>query len=147
MTAVYFDTGVLAKIYCPEQNSSLAISLLQRYRPPLPFTHWQEIEMRNAIRLKVFRKEMTSLELKHGLHHLQTDINNGLLKRPVYHLADVMGKAENLSHRYAAETGCRTLDILHVAAALIIGAREFITFDKRQGELARLAGLKVTPNL
>jgi predicted nucleic acid-binding protein len=48
--------------------------------------------------------------------------------------------------RLSAETprlGCRTMDILHVACAVEIGASAFLTFDKRQAELARFAGLDV----
>ncbi len=39
----------------------------------------------------------------------------------------------------------RTLDIMHVAMALVIGAKEFVTFDGRQGALAKQAGLTVKP--
>ena len=35
------------------------------------------------------------------------------------------------------------MDILHVACAVEIGASAFLTFDKRQAELARFAGLEV----
>ena len=41
--------------------------------------------------------------------------------------------------------GCRTLDIIHVAAALVLGAKEFVTFDARQGALAKKVGLTVRP--
>ena len=41
--------------------------------------------------------------------------------------------------------GSPSLDILHVATALALGATEFCTFDTRQGKLARLAGLRVQP--
>jgi predicted nucleic acid-binding protein len=40
------------------------------------------------------------------------------------------------------QLGCRTLDILHVAYALEIGASHFITFDQRQQSLADQVGLK-----
>ncbi len=46
---------------------------------------------------------------------------------------------------HSAMLGCRTLDIIHVAAALVIGAREFVTFDGRQGAMAKQAGLAVKP--
>jgi len=46
---------------------------------------------------------------------------------------------------HSAILGCRTLDIIHVAAALIIGATEFVTFDGRQGAIAKQAGLTVKP--
>ena len=38
-----------------------------------------------------------------------------------------------------------TLDILHIAAALILRADTFLTFDKRQAKLAAAAGLTVAP--
>lgn len=41
--------------------------------------------------------------------------------------------------------GGRTLDISHVAAALVIGVKEFVAFNHRQAALARSAGLAVQP--
>jgi hypothetical protein len=38
---------------------------------------------------------------------------------------------------HSAINSCRTLDIIHVAAALLIGAREFVTFDGRQEAIAK----------
>ena len=39
------------------------------------------------------------------------------------------------------------LEILHVAAALTLGARVFVSFDDRQRKLARRARLKVLPRI
>jgi predicted nucleic acid-binding protein len=39
--------------------------------------------------------------------------------------------------------GTRTLDVLHVASALELGRRQFLTFDLRQQELAVATGLKL----
>jgi predicted nucleic acid-binding protein len=50
---------------------------------------------------------------------------------------------EQLSADHTAATLCRTLDTLHVALALELGATEFCTFDHRQAALASLAGLTV----
>ena len=36
----------------------------------------------------------------------------------------------------------RTLDVLHVATALELGLRSFVTYDRRQQQLARATGLK-----
>jgi predicted nucleic acid-binding protein len=36
---------------------------------------------------------------------------------------------------YFSLLGCRTLDIIHVAAAPVIGAKEFVTFDGRQAAM------------
>jgi len=40
-------------------------------------------------------------------------------------------------------TGARSLDIMHIAAALSIKAEKFLTVDGRQTEVARLAGLTI----
>jgi predicted nucleic acid-binding protein len=39
----------------------------------------------------------------------------------------------------------RSLDLLHVATALEIGAMEFLSFDDRQRRTARAEGLNVLP--
>ena len=41
--------------------------------------------------------------------------------------------------------GHRSLDVLHVATALHLGAREFLTFDANQRKLAAAEKLKVKP--
>jgi predicted nucleic acid-binding protein len=48
-----------------------------------------------------------------------------------------------LSRRYSSENLCRTLDILHVATALVAQITTFVTCDKRQAQLAERAGLDV----
>lgn len=54
-----------------------------------------------------------------------------------------MMEAERLSAQHSEKIGTRSLDIMHVAAALVLGAQTFLTFEKRQASLARAAGLKV----
>jgi predicted nucleic acid-binding protein len=58
-------------------------------------------------------------------------------------LAEVMIEAERLSALYSETLGTRSLNVLHVASALVLGRSEFLTFDNRQGALASAAGLKV----
>jgi len=53
--------------------------------------------------------------------------------------------AGELSGRHTAAIGCRTLDILHVAVAKVIGAKIFVTLDARQAAVAAKAGIKVLP--
>jgi predicted nucleic acid-binding protein len=140
--STYFDTGVLLKSYVTEKNSAIADALILQAAAQIPFTHFHEIEMRTALRLKRGRGEITEGELKGALRSLQEDIDAGRLKKPAYDLPDVFHKAEELSAKYAAITLSRSLDILHVAAAVVIGAKIFVTFDARQAALATKAGLK-----
>ena len=143
MTPVYVDTGVLAKLYTNESNSASAIQLVQVHPAPLPLTEWQELELKTALRLKAFRHEIDTGGLQSSLNHLAADLVAGRWQRPACSHGDVFEQAESLSSDYATIIGCRTLDILHVAAALVIGARDFVTFDARQSELARQVGVNV----
>jgi hypothetical protein len=54
-------------------------------------------------------------------------------------------RAAEISRAHTAALGCRTLDVLHVATALELGLRVFVTFDRRQRQLAKATGLKPTP--
>jgi predicted nucleic acid-binding protein len=49
--------------------------------------------------------------------------------------------SQRIAFRQTAATGVRTLDILHVASALLLRAEKFWTFDARQAKLAEAEGL------
>jgi predicted nucleic acid-binding protein len=59
--------------------------------------------------------------------------------------AAVHAEAERLSARHTAGGGHQSMDILHVATALSMGAREFLSFDVNQTRLASVEGLTVKP--
>lgn len=42
-----------------------------------------------------------------------------------------------------AKLGTRTLDVLHVATALALGAQRFVTYDTRQAALVKAVKLRV----
>ncbi len=63
-------------------------------------------------------------------------------------LADVpwrraLDRAAELSRAYTPRLGTRTLDVLHVASALELGSRAFVTYDERQAALAKAVKLRV----
>lgn len=58
---------------------------------------------------------------------------------------DVHRPAETLSKKHTPANGHRRMDILHVATALHLGAKEFLAFDARQHKLVPAAALKVEP--
>lgn len=67
----------------------------------------------------------------------------GVFYRPQISWADSFVLAMDLSMKHTENTGSRSLDIMHVAMALSIGAVSFLTFDERQSKLALLAGLRL----
>ncbi len=141
----YFDTGVLVKIYAEEIRSDLAISLVEKAQPPIPFTHFHGIELTNAIQLKRFRRELTPTEAKTSHRLIEADHRAGRLYRPPTNLVEVFARAEQLALAHTARVGSRSLDILHVAAALTIGCSTFCSFDKRQRAIATRARLVLQP--
>jgi predicted nucleic acid-binding protein len=141
----YFDSAIIVKLYVNEATSPVAIRLVGAYVAPYCLTQWQALEVKNAIRLKVFRKEITPAEMGQSISAFEQDIATGRWQRPAYSAAVVEQKADELSFDHSAIFGCRTLDIIHVAAALVLGAKDFVTFDVRQGAVAGKAGLTVKP--
>lgn len=141
----YFDSAIIVKLYVKEATSPDAIRHVSACLAPYALTEWQTLEVRNAVRLKAFRAEITDEEMRRSLSDFEQDITLGRWKRPSYTVADVEHKADELSAGYSAKLGCRTLDIIHVAAALVIGIHVFVTFDARQAVLAKQTGLIVRP--
>lgn len=142
----YFDTGILVKTFILETDSAEAVSLVDEAGDPVVHSHFHGIEIPNAIRLKRFRGEISKSEEATALRIYKEDVDSGRLRRADYDLGEVFNRAQSLSAKYSAETGARSLDLLHVAAALEAGCARFASFDERQRKIATLAGLNVIPS-
>lgn len=80
-----------------------------------------------------------------GLIHLERAQEEGVYELRLNEPGELFQASARLSNRHALEIGVRYLDVLHVASALLANARRFLTFDARQGKLAKAAGLDVKP--
>lgn len=138
----YADTGFLCSLYAPDAHTDRAIRRMRRQELPLPFTWLHQLEFRNALRLRVFRREITVSQRDASLNAMLADLASGILVPASPSLAEVMTEGERLSALYSERLGTRSLDVLHVSAALVLGLGEILTFDTRQVALARAAGLK-----
>ena len=139
----YFDTGVLLKLYLPEPRAAEAVAFVAASIGNPPVTHLHELEMRSALRQKVGRGELTQTEGDALIAQLESDLTDGVNERVTVSWPDVFATAEALSAVHGVGTLCRSLDTLHVALALELGAAEFCTFDLRQSRMAAAAGLTV----
>ena len=79
------------------------------------------------------------------LADLQSDLDAGLVEIIPVDWAKVHSRAEQLSAQHTGKAGYRAFDILHVATALELEAKQFLTFDGGQSALAKAVGLKVKP--
>ncbi len=143
--SAYPDAGFLVSLYTRDAHSPLAAACVQAATEPLPFTPLHRLEIRNAIRLRVFRKEITAVERAAAIAEIEADLDSGVLVHVPLAWTDALREAERLSAAHTEAIGCRSLDILHVATALTLGARQLFSFDTHQRKLAAAAGLKVRP--
>lgn len=109
-------------------------------------TALQRHELRNAFRMAVFRKEITTAQCRAVLALIESDLGTGVLTGCVPTWAELFRSAEVLGAAHTEALGIRFMDLLHVAAARTLGAVLFLTFDVRQRTLARRIGLRVLPD-
>jgi hypothetical protein len=83
------------------------------------------------------------LEVQTAWQEIEDDICAGLLTRRMGLWHRVLREAERIAQEHTPDVGCRTLDVIQIAAAVIMAATEFCTFDMRQAELGRRLGLTV----
>lgn len=138
---VYADTSFLFSLYLRDDNTAAATAYISRHEPALIFTLWQRCELRNAVRLAVARGNTTPDFARQALADIAADAAAGDLVATNLVWPDLFTTAETLSDTHTASMGVRTLDLLHVAAALNLGASTFVSFDSRQFALAQATGL------
>ena len=133
---IYVDTGIVTKWYLPEADSTSALALRDRFAPPAILTRMHRLELANAWRLKVFREEFLPEAVELASDDFNADIRAGLWYCPAEPLDEVYSRAEALAASYSDRLGARSMDILHVAAAELLGCSHFLTGDRRQARLA-----------
>ena len=112
---------------------------MPRLQLPIMVTSLGELELENAIQLRIFRNQIASLE-RRPLALFHADVDARVVTLHPFSEA-IYAEARRLTARWTSRLGSRTLDILHVAAAIVLGADSFHTFDDRQKKLAKAAGL------
>ena len=142
----YADTSFLYSLYVQQAHSARAAAYMAAaHDGALPLTTLSRFELLNAIRLSVFRQQLNPRVAAIDVLTIKADIDSGVLEVISCDWAAVHAEAERLSAGHTAEGGHRSLDILHVATALSMGAREFLSFDGNQTRLASEEGLTVKP--
>ena len=139
----YADPSALLKLYVHEPESAAMSAWRARTKGALAITPHGSLEIVNGICLAAFRRAISADALTDSLASFDEDVAEGR-----YLPADVLWRATlrraaEISRRYTPTLGGRSLDVLHVATALELGLRHFVTFDQRQRQLAQATGLKL----
>jgi predicted nucleic acid-binding protein len=115
---------------------------MERLTLPVLITPFGELELVNAVQLRLFRKEVRPAQARAAYRAFRADLRDGVLAlRPLPE--QVFTQARTLASRWTARLGARSLDIIHVASAIVLRADAFETFDDRQRKLAKAADLVV----
>ena len=139
---IYLDTSFLISLYSPDINSETAARAMHASKGDRLITTLGELEVVNALGLRVFRKEVSAAQAQSSLDDFEKDLRDGVLQ--LRRLPEQgFDRARQLSRQTTAHLGTRTADLLHVAAALELGVDVLYSFDKQQRKLARAVRLKI----
>jgi predicted nucleic acid-binding protein len=142
----YADSGFVVSLYLTtEGTSAQARKEVKRAGKPVLLSPLSLLEIRNALNFGINRGEITSAQRDAVLAEINTQIETGFFRLVDASQSSIHAKAQELSDKHTRAVATRSLDLMHIAAALLSGARTFLTFDKRQAKAAAAEGLVVKP--
>jgi len=139
---IYADSSFLVSLYSADINWATATRAMQASTGECFVSTLGELEVVNAFGLRVFRKEVSAVQAQSSVIDFEKDLRDGILQ--LRGLSDsIFERARQLSRETTAKLGTRTADLLHVAAALELGADFLYSFDQQQRKLAQAVRLKL----
>ena len=92
--SLYYDSGVLVKLYVREESSDAVARFLAMRGEAVIVNDLHELEIRNALRLKRFRDEIGNEQLAASMAMLASDLAAGRLIRGGIDWGSVCTEAE-----------------------------------------------------
>ena len=141
---IYVDPSALACLYVHQhERSRQMVAWRAGVEGALTITHHGRTEITNALCRARFTGELDDQGLEDALSDFETEFAHGQLVQADILWRAALNRAAELSRTHTPALGTRALDVLHVACALELKLRHFLTFDDRQRKLAAAAGLKI----
>lgn len=138
----YCDPSALRSLYLHDPRSRAIGAWRATCSGALPVTKFVAAEMANAFALGEFRGDIGATQHQAMAAHFHGDFALGRLAHADLLWRRALERAAKLSREHTIALGTRALDVLHVASALELGTRTFVTYDTRQAALAKAVGLK-----
>ena len=150
---VYADSSFIVRLlFASTENLSAKATFHRLGRPSMFYLPLHELEVCNGILQRAFHDEQSGGRAARAeaarvkatsLARVEKMVaRKGLLRiAPNWERATKI--AVELTFKHTEAIGARSLDILHVAFALMAEAELFITCDRRQAALAKREGLKL----
>ena len=118
---------------------------VKRASKPILLSPLSLLEIRNALNFGINRGEITRGQRDAVLSEIEAQIEKGFFRMVEASQSSIYAKAQELSNTHTPTTATRSLDLMHLAAALLSGTRAFLTFDKRRAKAVNAEGLVVKP--
>lgn len=139
---IYWDTSTVIKLYVPEPDSEAWQNRAVHERRDIVSSSLLEAEFAFAVGRKEQLGDLRTGGARKLCHRLQSDISYGRIK--VFPLSfDIVSAATAIALEGYPRQSVRTLDGLHLATAIRLHCREFVTTDRRLASAARALGFHV----
>ena len=144
----YPDTSLLCALYRTQDNSERAVAYRRAMSEPLHVTRLLLWEFRQSVRFQAFRHSNNRnvgyplQEAEKMLSDLGDDMRDGLVTMVEIDFINILVTGERISKMRTFAGGHRSFDILHLATAIDLDAKEFLSFDANQNSLAAAEGLQ-----
>lgn len=139
----YVDSSALRQLYAHDTRSAVMAVWRFKHPGPLTMTRFSRTELVNSMAAAVFRGNITEAAFQAFLEAFARDLVEDDLRLVDVPWRAVLDRAADLSRIHTPVIGTRSLDVLHVASALELKARWFVSYDAKQARLAEACGLKV----
>ena len=137
------DTSFLFSLYGADCHTSVAKAWSSSNNSPIHIHVLARFELLNSFRFAECRKFVPPGTTLNYSASFEIDASKRLLRETHVNFSDLFAEALRISESRTLAGGHRSFDILHVAAAKIIDATHFLTFDANQKELAESEDLIV----
>jgi predicted nucleic acid-binding protein len=142
---VYCDTSFLVSFFNEEDaNHKAARAMAEKFeRNDFIVCEVHQLELPAAVRAAVHREQGTipAHVARRVINRFDRAITGKLFQRKGVSLADSLNMARSLGDAHGWEKRHTTFDLWHLGAAWSLAAGAFLTFDKRQKEIANLIGM------
>jgi len=142
----YADSGFIVSLYRPSEGLSREARRAIKQSPgPVILSPLSLLEIRNALNLAIRRGEMGETERDAILADIRRQLEAGFFQMAEVSQSEIYAKAGELSDAHTPAIGTRSLDLIHVATALLCKVRRMLSTDTRQRQAAEAEGLDVKP--
>ena len=137
------DTSFLFSLYGNDSHTAMAIRWCSANGRPIVISAFNRFELTNSLRFAECGGFIPSGSSSVYQQLFVNAISAGRLSDRGTPPSDILAEAQRLSSIHTLHGGHRAFDILHVAAARLMKATHFLTFDANQKRLAESEGLIV----